>query len=77
MVGLNTPEMLEHDEAFVREHLAAMVAIMSARLHPEDPEQLVSVRTSTTERYSVTSSPSMATQAILRATPALPLVQED
>ena len=71
VLGLNTPEMLEHDEAFIREHPVAMVVIMPAWVGPVDPARVVAVRTATTERYSVTSTPNMATQSIIRAHPAL------
>ena len=71
VLGLNTPEMLAHDEAFVRQHPVAMAAIMPAWVRPVDPSQVVTIRAATTEDYSVTSSPIMATQFIIRANPTL------
>jgi hypothetical protein len=70
VLGLNTPEMLVHDEEFVREHPVAMMAVMPAWFTALDPTQLVAIHEAQTEHYTVTGSPDMARQVIMRASPA-------
>jgi len=68
VIGLNTPEMLAGDEEFVRRHPVAAIAWMPAWFWPLDPDRLEVVFRASTENYTVTSNPRMATQLVARAT---------
>lgn len=76
VLGLNTPEMLHHDEAFIRDHPVALMAVMPVWVHPRDPQAVQVIHTATTEHYSVTSDPRMATQSIVGANPERPSADE-
>jgi hypothetical protein len=66
VVGLNTPEMLDPDEAFVRTHPVEAIALMPAWFRALDDE-IVGVFRAQTSGYTVTSNPAMATQLVARA----------
>ena len=73
VLGLNTAEMLGHDETFIREHPVAAIAVMPAWLRPREPEAtrvLYSVRT---DDYTVTHDANMAVQRVVVANPDLEL----
>lgn len=76
VLGLNTPEMLQHDETFIREHPVALMAIMPVWVYPRDSDAVWVVHGATTQHYSVTSDPRMATQMIIRANPKLPPAED-
>jgi len=69
VLGLNTPEMLRHDEQFIREHPVAAFAVMPAWLWPREPEAISVLRRVRTEHYSVTGEPTMAEQLVVVANP--------
>lgn len=73
VLGLNTAEMLGHDETFIRGHPVAAIAVMPAWLRPREPEAtrvLYSVRT---DNYTVTRDANMAVQRVVVANPDLEL----
>jgi hypothetical protein len=67
VIGLNTPEMLEHDEAFVRAHPVEVAVLMPSWFNALDADQLQVSFQARTENYTVTSNPKMAVQAVVRA----------
>jgi hypothetical protein len=67
VIGLNTPEMREPDEAFVRAHPVAALALIPAWFRALDPDRLETEFEAHTERYTVTGNPRMARQVVLRA----------
>ncbi len=69
VLGLNTPEMLGHDEQFIREHPVAAIAVMPAWLWVREPEAISVLRRVRTEHYSVTGEPTMAEQLVVVANP--------
>jgi hypothetical protein len=69
VIGLNTPGMGAFDEAFVRDHPVAALALLPAWFRTPDGAGLEEVYRASTTAYTVTSNPAMATQVVLRARP--------
>jgi hypothetical protein len=67
VIGLNTPEVLEPDEDFLRSHPVAALAVMPAWFRPLESERLTVLRQARTDDYTVTSNPQMASQVIVGA----------
>ena len=63
LLGLNTPQMLNPSEKFLREHPVTAVALMPAWF--ADAGSLTQVFEATTRDYTVTSHPEMARQTVL------------
>ncbi|MEZ5064514.1 MAG: hypothetical protein R3B81_07235 [bacterium] len=70
VIGLNTPEMRDQDERFVRAHPVDALVLLPAWFASPDAERLEVVDEATTSPYTVTSDPRMARQIVLRARPA-------
>jgi hypothetical protein len=66
-LGLNTPQMLEPDDAFIRAHAVAALVWMPAWFRPVRPELLEVLHSASTRGYGVTSNPRMAHQTISAA----------
>jgi hypothetical protein len=66
-LGLNTPQMLEPDDAFIRAHPVAALVWMPAWFRPARPELLEVLHSASTRGYGVTSNPRMAHQTISAA----------
>lgn len=66
VIGLNTPEMLRGDESFVREHPVDAIAFLPAWFRAEG-DALGGMFRASTDDYTVTSNPAMATQVVARA----------
>jgi hypothetical protein len=64
-MGLNTPQMLERDEAFIRAHPVSMLVVMPAWFRVTAGEGLEVDFRATTEDYTVTSNPMMGTQLVV------------
>ena len=71
VLGLNTAEMLGHDERFVREHPVAAMTVMPGWLRPREPDTTRVLHNLRTEHYTVTGDPNMAVQRIVVANPSL------
>jgi hypothetical protein len=69
VLGLNTPEMLETDEEFIRAHPVAALVWMPAWFRPRRPELLEVLHSASSRGYGVTSNPRMAQQTISVAAP--------
>jgi hypothetical protein len=68
VLGLNTPEMLAKDEAFLAAHPVGAVVLMPAWFRPVDEAgSLAVVFAAETVDYTVTSNPQMARQVVLMA----------
>jgi hypothetical protein len=65
VMGLNTPQMLERDEAFIRAHPVSMLVVMPAWFRVTAGEGLEVDFRATTEDYTVTSNPMMGTQLVV------------
>jgi hypothetical protein len=65
VIGLNTPQMLERDEAFIEAHPVSALAIMPAWFRVAGGEGLVVDFQATTSDYTVTSNPGMGTQLVV------------
>jgi hypothetical protein len=71
VLGLNTPEMLRHDETFIREHPVAAITVMPAWLRPREPEATRVLHSVRTGNYTVTRDANMAVQRVVIANPDL------
>lgn len=71
VLGLNTAEMLGHDERFIREHPVAAMTVMPAWLRPREPDATRVLHSVWTEHYTVTRDPNMAVQRVVVANPNL------
>jgi hypothetical protein len=67
VIGLNTPEMLEPNEEFLRTHPVAVLAFMPAWFRPIEGERLEILLRVRTDDYTVTSNPQMASQVVVCA----------
>jgi len=67
VMGLNTPQMLAPDEAFIRAHPVAVLVWMPAWFRPDELGRLEVLHGASTRDYSVTSNPNMAHQTISAA----------
>ncbi len=67
VLGLNTAEMLKHNEAFISAHPVAAVVLMPAWFWTPDRNRLEVVLQASTGNYTVTSNPGMATQFVLQS----------
>lgn len=69
VLGLNTPEMLEPTDEFLRANPVAAVVLLPAWFRGLDEDKTAIVHGARTEGYTVTGNPSMATQIVLAARP--------
>jgi hypothetical protein len=69
VLGLNTPQMLQPDESFLRAHPVAAIVLLPAWFRVLDQEKIVPVFGATTEGYTVTSDRTMGAQVVLEALP--------
>ena len=65
VMGLNTPQMLEHDEAFIRAHPVSTLVVMPTWFWVTAGEGLEVDFRATTEDYTVTSDRTMGTQLVV------------
>ena len=65
VIGLNTPEMLQVDDAYLREHPVAAVALIPTWFRARDAESLAVAFRAESPNYTVTSNPRMGTQVVL------------
>jgi hypothetical protein len=66
-IGLNTPEMRDPTDAFLRAHPVHAVVLLPAWFRSPDAAVLTETFRAVTEDYTVTSNPAMAGQIVLRA----------
>ncbi|HMB71192.1 MAG TPA: hypothetical protein VKU85_17915 [bacterium] len=69
VLGLNTPEMLDPTEEFLRAHPVAAVVLLPAWFRGLDETATMAVYGAQTEDYTVTGNPNMRTQIVLAARP--------
>jgi len=69
VLGLNTPEMLQPTDEFLRAHPVAAVVLLPAWFRGLDEETTMAVFGAQTEDYTVTGNPNMGTQIVLAARP--------
>ncbi len=67
VIGLNTPEMLAPDDAFVQAHPVEALVVLPAWFRALETDRLETVLEATTGNYTVTGDPRMARQIVLRA----------
>ena len=67
VIGLNTPEMLAPDDAFVQAHPVEALVVLPAWFRALETDRLETVLEATTRNYTVTGDPRMARQIVLRA----------
>ncbi len=67
VIGLNTPQMLEPNEEFLRTHPVTALALMPAWFRPIERERLEILLQVRTDDYTVTSNPQMASQIVVCA----------
>lgn len=66
VIGLNTPEMREPSDEFLRSHPVQALVLMPAWFATPDRERLEPIFRAETSDYTVTSSEAMAVQIVLR-----------
>ncbi len=66
-IGLNTPEMRDPSDAFLRAHPVDAMVLLPAWFRSPDAGRLEETFRAVTEDYTVTSNPAMAGQIVLRA----------